>query len=88
MHHRSCEYIPVEGMCVLERHWGIHSDKAGNGADSESDAARQGLSYPARVRLCTNCLRVVNVNRTAELVWGMLTARSNDYHGLRVIQSY
>ena len=33
----------MEGIYVLERHCGIHSDK-GNGADSEGDAARQGLS--------------------------------------------
>jgi hypothetical protein len=69
----SCKYKPVEGMCVLERHRGIHSDKAGNGADSEGDAARQGLSRAGAVRLCTNCLRVVYVvNRTVELVWSML----------------
>ena len=44
MHHRSFDHKPMEGVSVLEWHCGIHGDKAGNGADSESDAARQGLS--------------------------------------------
>jgi hypothetical protein len=70
----SCEYKPVEEMCVLERHCGIHSDKAGNGADSEGDAARQGLSRAGAA--LTNCLRVVYVvNRTVELVWGRLSGQ-------------
>lgn len=44
MHHMSFERRPMEGIYVLERHCGINSDKTSNGADSEGDAAGQGLS--------------------------------------------
>ena len=44
MHHRSFDHKSMEGVCVLERHCGIYGDKAGNGTDSEGDAAGQGLT--------------------------------------------
>ena len=48
---------------ALERHRGIHGDKAGNGADSEGDAARQGLS---RVSAALNELLEGGVRRESD----------------------
>ena len=73
MYHRSCEYMPIEGMYVLEWHWAIHSDKANNDADSEGDAARQGLS---RVGVALHQLLECDVvSRTVEFVWGILSGQ-------------
>ena len=44
MHHKAFGHRPMEGVYTLERHCGIHGNKAGNGTDSEGDAAGQGLS--------------------------------------------